>query len=99
MSRPPNPAISALRASCRADTPLTAFAPWSVQFRKQMKSTDHLPFRVHKRAVAKAPCVFRMRRSTQHGEDTTIQPSVHAERALSAGLALEPILDPNAPTR
>ena len=38
---PPNPAISALRRSCRAATPLTAFAPWSVQFRKQMNSTDH----------------------------------------------------------
>jgi hypothetical protein len=64
-----------------------------------MKSTDHLPFRGHKHAVAKTPSVFRMRRSTQHGEDTTIQRSVHAERAGSAGLALEPILDPNAPTR
>ena len=49
--------------------------------------------------MAKTPSVFRMRRSTQHGEDTTIQRSVHAERAGSAGLALEPILDPNAPTR
>src|SRR5215468_5568567 len=78
MSRPPNPAISTLRASCRAATPLTALAPWSVQFRKQMKSTEHLLFRVHKRAAAKTPSVFWMCRSTQRGEETTIQRSVHA---------------------
>src|SRR5215469_4960794 len=90
MSRPPNPEISPLRASCRAGTPLIAFAPWSVQFKKQTKSMDHLPFSNSQMAVAKTTRSLLMRRTTQHGEDNTMQCSVHAERATDSEAELSP---------
>src|SRR6516164_6806245 len=84
MSRPPNPEISPLRASCRAGTPLIAFAPWSVQFKKQMKSMDHLSFPITRRSFSNAS------RTTQHGEDNTMQCSVHAERASDSEAQISP---------